>query len=104
MTEPEKILAAKNLAGGEWEDTLVSSYLAVAANEILNVLYPYGENGKEVPEKHHWKQCKIAAYLMNKRGAEGELSHSENGVSRSYESADIPESMLRGIVPFVKVL
>ena len=104
MTELEKILAAKNLAGGEWEDGTVSTYLSLAGSEILNIVYPFDHSGKEVPEKYQWKQCEIAAYLMNKRGAEGELSHSENGVSRSYESGEIPPSMLKGIVPFVKVL
>ena len=37
--------------------------------------------------------------MLNKRGAEGEVSHTENGISRTYEKADIPTSMLRTIVP-----
>ena len=48
-------------------------------------------------------ETKDAVYLLNKRGAEGETAHSENGISRSYESADIPESMLSGIIPFAGV-
>ena len=48
-------------------------------------------------------QVEIAVYLMNKRGAEGESAHSENGVSRTYENGDVPASMLRGIVPMVGV-
>ena len=47
------------------------------------------------------KQIEIAVYLYNKQGAEGQTAHSENGISRTYESADVPESMLRGIAPFV---
>ena len=42
--------------------------------------------------------------MLNKRGAEGQTSHSENGISRSYENADIPESMLKSIIPFCGVL
>ena len=38
-----------------------------------------------------------------KIGAEGELSHSENGVSRTYTSAnDYPKDLLQQIVPLVK--
>ena len=49
-------------------------------------------------------QVEIATYLLNKRGGEGELSHSENGISRSYENGDVPESMMRQIVPMAGVL
>lgn len=49
-------------------------------------------------------QIEIATFLYNKLGAEGEASHSENGVSRSYENAHIPGSMLNTIVPLGKVI
>ncbi len=49
-------------------------------------------------------QIEIATFLYNKLGAEGETSHSENGVSRNYENAHIPESMLNTIVPLGKVV
>ena len=45
-------------------------------------------------------QVEIAAYLMNKRGAEGETYHGENGVNRTYENASVPASMLAGVTPF----
>ncbi len=49
-------------------------------------------------------QIEIAVFLYNKLGAEGETSHSENGVSRMYENAHIPDSMLNTIVPLGKVI
>ena len=58
----------------------------------------------EVPEQYSYLQVEIATYLLNKRGGEGELSHSENGISRSYENGDVPESMMRQIVPMAGVL
>ena len=58
----------------------------------------------EVPEQYSYLQVEIATYLLNKRGGEGELSHSENGISRSYENGDVPESMMRQIVPMYGVL
>ena len=34
----------------------------------------------------------------------GETAHSENGISRSYESATVPDSMLKHITPHASVL
>jgi len=42
-------------------------------------------------------------YITNKIGAEGQLSHSENGVSRQYESSWISEQLLSEVVPIVGV-
>lgn len=42
----------------------------------------------------------MAMHSFSKRGAEGELAHSENGISRTYESANIyPTSLLNQIIP-----
>ena len=40
---------------------------------------------------------------MIARGAEGEKSHSENGISRTYENAELPDSLLREITPIAGV-
>lgn len=57
------------------------------------------------PMETRWNelQVQIAIFLWNKQGAEGETSHSENGVSRSYENADIPESLLSEIIPLAVI-
>lgn len=57
-----------------------------------------------VPPRYDFNQVEIAAYLVNKRGAEGETAHSENGISRSYEDGDVPPTLLREIVPFASVI
>ena len=74
------------------------SYLTIAGQKILNRAYPYDDTVTEVPRRYGVLQCEIAAYLLNKRGAEGEVSHSENGISRTYENADVPDSMLNNVV------
>lgn len=60
----------------------------------------------EEPMEPRWNelQIQIALFLWNKQGAEGETQHTENGVSRSYENADIPVSLLNDITPLVKVV
>lgn len=83
-------------------DVLVA-YLNIAGGIILKRLYPFGSDVTEVPECYRYRQLEIATYLINKQGAEGQISHSENGISRSYESASVPESMLKDITPYASV-
>lgn len=85
---------------GEKDEELLKIYLSFAESAILERVYPFNAQEKKVPEKYQNKQLEIALYLYNKRGAEGETAHSENGISRSYENAGIPDSMLKGIIPF----
>lgn len=49
-------------------------------------------------------QLEIAQFLYNKMGAEGEKSHNENGVNRTYENAHIPDSMLDTVIPLGRVV
>lgn len=46
---------------------------------------------------------KLALSSITKYGAEGETSHSENGISRSYDNAsEYPESLLSRVIPLAK--
>ena len=108
MTEVDKLALLRVMVGqsneGEWSDDVLTSYLAIAGRKIINRAYPYDDTVTEVPRRYSYLQCDIAAYLLNKRGAEGETAHSENGISRSYASADVPEDMLKEVIPKVGVL
>lgn len=92
---------------GSTEDALLLELLESAKESILARRYPYSdypvdETGVTVLEtRYSGLQLKIAVYLYNKRGAEGQTAHNENGINRTYESADVPESMLREITPLV---
>ena len=104
MTQAEKLTLLKAMVGESDTEEVLLAYLNIAGNKIINRAYPYGTEETEVPSRYDFLQCEIAAYLLNKRGAEGQTGHSENGISRSYESADVPESMLGAITPNVGVL
>lgn len=108
MTEVEKLSMLRVMIGqpneGEWSDDVLTSYLNIAGRKIINRAYPYDDTIEEVPRRYGYLQCDIAAYLLNKRGAEGEIGHSENGINRSYESADVPESLLSEVTPHVGVM
>ena len=107
MTEVEKLSLLRVMVGqpneGDWADDVLISYLNIAGQKIINRAYPYDDTVTEVPRRYSYLQCDIANYLLNKRGAEGQTAHSENGVNRSYESADVPESMLSEVIAHVGV-
>lgn len=109
MSETEKLIFLRTIVGGEsnnsdWGEDVLLAYLAMAGRKIIDRAYPFEEDVTDVPKRYSILQCEIAAYLLNKRGAEGETSHSENGISRSYEKADIPESLMGQITPYCGVL
>lgn len=82
------------------EDTLLTLYLDIAKQKILDRLYPFDNTRLTVPARYELKQIEIAQYLYLKRGAEGQVTHNEGGINRTYENADVPESLMRGIVPY----
>ena len=104
MTQTEKLQQLKAIVGESDTEEVLLAYLNLAGSKILARAYPFGAEETEVPNRYAYLQCEIAAYMLNKRGAEGQTGHMENGISRSYESADVPESMLKAVTPVVGVL
>ena len=104
MTNEEKVTALKAMVGSSDSDEVLSTYLMISGKKILAKAYPFDDTVTEVPAKYEMTQLEVAAYLLNKRGAEGQTAHSENGISRSYENADVPASMLKGVIPSVGVI
>lgn len=104
MTNDEKLAALKAMVGSSDSDEVLSAYLKLAGGKIIAKAFPYQNDVTEVPSQYSYLQVEIAAYMLNKRGAEGQTSHSENGISRSYENADIPSSMLKVVTPHVGVI
>ena len=96
MTQLErlKIRIAENATDAELNDLLES-----AKAVILSRRFPFGEQPEEIENKYKDLQIRIAVEMYNKIGAEGETSHSENGISRSYSSASVSEELLREITP-----
>ena len=96
MTQLErlKIRITEKVDDKELEDILES-----AKAVILSRRFPFGEQPEEIESKYKDLQIRIAVEMFNKRGAEGETAHSENGVSRSYASANVSEDLLKEITP-----
>lgn len=106
MTEAEKVERVQALLGGDEEatDALLTIYLDDAEQAILNRIYPFGvPTDAEMPTRYESIQCKLAQRYFLRRGAEGEISHHENGVNRSYDSVD-DEDLFKTIVPIAKAI
>lgn len=102
----QRVILLESIVGGDEEESTLFAYLQIAGQAILNKAYPYESADKptDVPEKYQMLQVEIAAFLMNKRGGEGETQHIENGIHRNYQNAYIPDDMLRQVVPNVGLL
>lgn len=101
MTNIEKVQAVSLLIAPEVANTdLLELLIAQAESIILNRRYPYGipENAT-VPARYDQVQIRIAVELYSKMGAEGQTAHNENGINRTWESADVSPSLLKQITP-----
>lgn len=110
MTQLERL---KRRIPKEQDDGLLCELLESAKNVILNLRFPFGDwpvelqpgdNGRleevTVLESRYLDlQIRMALDLYNKIGAEGELGHSENGVSRTYESSWISKELRNEVIP-----
>ena len=96
MTQLErlKIRITENVS-----DDVLTDILESAKAVILSRRFPFGEQPSEIEPRYNDLQIRIAVEMFNKQGAEGELAHSENGISRTYSSANVSEELLREITP-----
>lgn len=103
MTDEEKRNMI-SVMSDETDQTVLSAYLNLAKQIIFEKAFPYGNFPEEMPAQYDGVHVEIAVYLINKRGAEGESVHLENGVSRHWEDGSVPPSLLRRIIPFAGVV
>lgn len=105
MTEDMKMTMVKAMSD-EKDEVVISAFLSFAADDLCSIFVPHkGQEEKEAfLEKYGTAQVKLAAYYLNKRGWDFQISHNENGVSRVYETGDIPDSILRLITPQAEVI
>ena len=102
MTENEKLARLTVLISPDTaSDDILLYLLEQAEGIVLNRRYPFGApEGVTLSAFHEQIQLRIAMELFSKMGAEGQLSHSENGISRTWEAADVSPSLLKRIVPY----
>lgn len=110
MTEDEKIAMLRvlcDIPADEMPDSSLIVYLGLAKSLVMRRLYQFVTDSFEelsFPAKYDNLQVQIANEMILRRGAEGETSHKEDGVDRSYENAGVSESLLKQIRPYVGAL
>ena len=96
MTQLERL---KKRITDDVDDDVLEDILESAKAVILSKRFPFCDWPEEIEPRYKDLQIRIAVEMFNKIGAEGEIAHSENGVSRSYSSASVSEELLREITP-----
>ena len=98
MEISEKLSAmAVGIAPDTAAEDVLSYHLSEAESMIMSKMYPFGyTENMRLPARYDRLQIALAIELYTQRGAEGQASHSENGVTRTWPSAN---RILSQVVP-----
>lgn len=102
MTSEEKLSAVASITG-EDDESLLGTYLALAEDAIMQRAYPIQADRASLPfpPRYDGLHVRVAVAMWAKRGAEGEASHNENGVQRTYEDS---AKLLSEVLPHASVI
>ena len=87
------------LRTNEPDEAILEDCLESAKAAIMARRYPFQEWPEELESRYLDLQFRCALDLYNRIGAEGQLGHTENSISRTWESAWISESLLQEVTP-----
>lgn len=110
MTILERLVLRLSDGNNEPDEDVLGDCIESAKNAILSRRFPFTEWPKDnngdtyVEARYQDLQFRIAMDLYNKIGAEGEKQHSENGISRTFESSWISEQLLSEVMPYCGVV
>ena len=86
MTLESRIDAIQTMLGEDVEDNVLETYLNLAKQKILNHRFPFGTTLTDVEPRYEGDLLELTIVLYNERGAEGQETHTENGVARKWRS------------------
>jgi len=95
------VLSARDF--GEFDEEYLQYEVEQAINAINRCRRFTPTDDKLYDDKYEYLIIPFCISAIAKIGAEGQLSHSENGVSRAYGSSmDYPKDLVQQIVPLIK--
>ena len=108
MTAIEKLTMVKTLLEISLEDRskdeLISAYIMLADREILSWRYSYSAQPADVvPCEYDTVAVMAVVAGYSQGGAENQLQHSENGISRVFKYADMVAYIRAHVIPLCKV-
>lgn len=108
MTEADKLTYLKVMLNitDTSQDTLLNSYLAMAAHEILQYKYslvgvPDNQTAPDAEDEMVQIYAVIAGY--NDRGAENQTSHNENQIYRTFHYTDMVQYIRSNVIPYARL-
>ena len=100
MTELERLkVRIPEATDAQLEDVLESARDVILSRCFVSVSNTSEEDKIKALIEHKEKVLDAAVVIYNMRGVEGQISHSENGVARSYADCAGMKSILEKIVP-----
>lgn len=86
-----------------YDDSYLQYEIERAIGEINRCRRFTPDNKRLYDEKYEYLIIPMIVSAIAKIGAEGQISHSENGVLRNYgSSSDYPKELISQIVPLIK--
>lgn len=88
-------------------EDLIYDCIESAKALYLSLRFPYTPDDKlpdEVERRYQDWQYRAAMEIYSKIGAEGQITHSENGISRTFDSGSLSKGLLAEIVPVCGVI
>ena len=108
MTDAVKLQTLKALLAQDENppsNEVLLAYLDIAKQEIISWRYSYtAQTITDVPAEYEMTQIYAVLAGFSQSGAEGELSHSENGVSRTWRHADMIAYIRAHVIPIARVM
>lgn len=110
MTDEEKLETLQTLledGGALPSEDKLTKYLELAGKEILNWMYHLvggvPEDVESVPARYEVTQIYSVVAGFTHAGAEGERSHSENGVAHVFIYSDMLDYIHNNVLAYVRV-
>lgn len=83
----------------ELEDVLESAKGVILSRAFVSPETASNEDKETILATYNEKLLDVAVVIYNMRGVEGQISHSENGVARSYADCAGMKPILESIIP-----
>lgn len=108
MTDAEKLVQLKALLQitDTTQDATLAVYLSLARDEILSWLYSgkAPEGVVDVPARYIPTQIQAVVVGYSQSGAEGQLAHTENAISRQFEYSNMLSFIKGNVIPYAQVV